>query len=171
MILQGIKQASLRKKYDAVLAKTDVCRFVPVHKIKSVGILACEDLTSAADLQKEIEAVLGVGNTKIYSLRRFSKADAFSYHHFTERDVNWKGQFTQKSFHIFLDEPFDLLIGYFHRRNIFLESAVLQSKAQVKVGFSNINSKLYEIEIVQKDAHLKSFIGELKKYLEIIKKL
>ncbi|MDB9853533.1 hypothetical protein OAC58_00270, partial [bacterium] len=91
--------------------------------------------------------------------------------HFTEKDINWKGKFTQTSFQIFLEEPLDLIIGYFTTKNIFLETAVLQSKAQFKVGFSGINPHLYEIEISEKTENILAFTSELKRYLKIINKL
>ena len=89
----------------------------------------------------------------------------------TEKDINWKGQFKQDNMQVFLEQPFDLLIGYFNRNNIFLESAILQSKAQFKVGFAGVNSMLYEIEISEKIDNVNAFTLELEKYLKIIKKL
>mgnify|MGYP006073747773 FL=1 len=171
MIFKGLKHTVLKNKFDTLLAQTEGCRTVPLHKIQSVGIITLEEISSKIDLQKEVGAMLGVRNVKIYSLRKFSKTDEFSYKHFTEKDINWKGKFTQTSFQIFLEEPLDLIIGYFTTKNIFLETAVLQSKAQFKVGFSGINPHLYEIEISEKTENILAFTSELKRYLKIINKL
>jgi len=117
------------------------------------------------------EIILESRNIRIYSLRKFNKTDEFSYKHFTKKNVNWTGQFTEESFKCFLEEPFDLLIGYFNKNNLYLERAVLESKAQFKVGFAGVNSKLYEIEISEKTQNITRFTSELKRYLQILKKL
>lgn len=171
MIFKGLKEAVLKNKFETLLSQTEVFRTMPLHKIQSVGIITFEEISSKIDLQKEIGAILGTRNARIYSLRKFSKTDEFSYKHFTENDINWKGKFTQTSFQIFLEEPLDLIIGYFHVNNIFLETAILQSKAQFKVGFSGVNPNLYEIEISEKTENIVAFTSELKRYLKIINKL
>ena len=171
MIFKGFKQTVLKNKFDTLLAQAEVCRIVSPDKIQSVGIITFEEISSKIDLQREIGAILGIRNAKIYSLRKFSKTDEFSYKHFTENDINWKGKFTQTSLQIFLKEPLDLVIGYFHENNIFLETAILQSKAQFKAGFSGVNPHLYEIEISEKTENIVAFTSELKRYLKIINKL
>jgi hypothetical protein len=171
MIFQGFKETILKKKLNKVLSKSEHSSVSPLKKIQSVGIITSEEIASKIDLQQQIEAVLGVRNAKIYSLSKFKNTGDFSYKHFTGKDINWIGQFTQTNFQSFLEQPFDLLIGYFNTNNIFLESAVLQSKAEFKVGFAATNSKLYEIEISEKIENVTAFTSELKKYLQIIKKL
>ena len=170
-MFQGFKESILKKKLDKSLIQTPISRTSTLKKIQSVGIITSEEIASKINLQQEIETILGVKNSKIYSLRKFNKADEISYKHFTEKDINWSGQFTQTNFQSFLEQPLDLLIGYFNTNNVLLESAVLQSKAQFKVGFSETNSKLYEIEISEKIENVTAFTSELKKYLQIIKKL
>jgi len=139
--------------------------------IHSVGILTTDTISSNLDLAKEVEAILGVRNVKIYSFRKFSKSNGESFKHFSEKDINWKGQFIQPNFLSFLDQSLDLLIGYFDDSQLYLECAVLQSKADFKVGFSNVNSNLYQIEIAGKPINIQSFCNELKKYLKILKKI
>ena len=64
-----------------------------------------------------------------------------------------------------------MLIGYFNQPNLYAENAVLQSQATFKVGFSKVNSSLFDIEISEDIANVDQFIFELKKYLQILKKL
>ena len=77
----------------------------------------------------------------------------------------------QPNFQSFLEQPFDLLIGFFNVNNLYLEKAILQSKATFKAGFSGVNSKLYELEISSQLENVQQFSSELKKYLLILKKL
>ena len=170
-MFQGFKEAVLKKKLNQLLSQADSSRTPSSEKIKSIAIISNEDISTEIDLQKEIEIILKARNIKIYSLRKYNKSDEFSYKHFTKKNVNWKGQFTEESFKCFLEEPFDLLIGYFNKNNLYLERAVLESKAEFKVGFTGVNSKLYEIEISEKTQNITGFTSELKRYLQIIKKL
>lgn len=170
-MFQGFKESILKRRLDKLLSQNEFNRASSLNKIKSVGIITSEEIITEVDLKKEIENLLQVRNTKIYSLRKFDKTADFSHEHFTKKDINWKGQCVQVNVQGFLEQPFDLLIGYFNTNNIFLESAVLQSKAQFKVGFAGVNSMLYEIEISEKIENITAFTSELKKYLQIIKKL
>jgi acetolactate synthase small subunit len=54
---------------------------------------------------------------------------------------------------------------------LFLESSVLQSNALFKVGISDVNQELYDIEIAETPIKTESFFLELKKYLTILRKL
>ena len=170
-MLQGFKETVFKNKLNRLLAQRDKSRTPPLTKVKTIAIITSEDISSKIDFQKEIEKMLGARNVKIYSLRKFNKKDAFSYKHFTKKEINWSGQFTEPSFQGFLKTPFDLLIGYFNTNNLYLERAVLASKAAFKVGFAGVNSNLYEIEISEKIENMTTFTSELKRYLQIIKKL
>ena len=170
-MFQGFKETILKRQLDKLLSQSDFNSASSLKKIKSVGIITSEKIITEIDLQKQIEVVLKCSNTEICSFRKFDKTMDVSRKHFTEKDINWKGQFKQDNMQVFLEQPFDLLIGYFNTNNIFLESAILQSKAQFKVGFAGVNSMLYEIEISEKIDNVNAFTLELEKYLKIIKKL
>jgi hypothetical protein len=171
MMFEGFKEIVLKKKLNQLLLQADNSRAPSSEKIKTIAIISTEDISAEVDVQKEIEIILKARNIKIYSLRKFNKSDVFSYQHFTNKNVTWKGKFTEENFKSFLEEPFDLLIGYFNKKNLYLERAVLESKAQFKVGFAGVNSKLYEIEISEKIQNITGFTSELKRYLQILKKL
>jgi len=170
-MFQGFKETVFKNKLNQLLSQIDKSRTPPLTKVKSIAIITSVDISSKIDLQKEIEIILGARNVKIYSLRNFDKKDDFSYKHFTKKDINWSGQFTEPSFQGFLETPFDLLIGYFNTNNLYLERAILASQAAFKVGFAGVNSNLYEIEISEKTENVIAFASELKRYLQIIKKL
>jgi hypothetical protein len=71
----------------------------------------------------------------------------------------------------FLDTNFDLLIGYFPKKNLFLEYARILSKASFKAGFSGIHSQLFDLEIMISEDNLDGFFFELHRYLKILNKL
>jgi hypothetical protein len=171
MNLSKLKESRLRKKFDSNLSKIQNTRIVSQKEIRSVGILTTENISNIIDLKGRIEPILGVRNSKMYSFKQFDKSKEVSFTTFTEKDINWKGDFVEPTFQSFLEEPFDLLIGYFNERNLYLEMAVLQSKAGFKVGFSGVNSHLYEIELLEEIGNTRPFSSELKRYLQILKKL
>ncbi|KGL63073.1 DUF6913 domain-containing protein [Polaribacter sp. Hel1_85] len=171
MNLSKLKEVRLKKKFDKILSNLSENRTVSQKEIQSVGILSTEEISSKIELESKVEAILGVRNSKIYSYKKFDKSDAISYKHFSEKDINWKGDFVEPTFQSFLEQPFDLLIGYFNENHLYLEHAVLKSKATFKAGFSEVNSKLYELEISTELENVQQFSSELKKYLQILKKL
>lgn len=171
MKFSKLKESTLQKKMNKLTSKLEESRVVSQKEIKSVGILTLDEISSKIDVQSEIESSLGFRNTKIYSFKKFNKLDETSFKHFTDKDINWKGEFIQQNFQSFLEQPFDLLVGYFNTNNLYLELAVLKSKASFKVGFSEVNSNLYDIEFSEQINNVKEFSLELKKYLQILRKL
>ncbi len=166
-----LKQNILKKKFDKSLSKLTENRVVSQKEIQTVGILTTDDISSKIDFQNEVEKYVNVKNAKVYSFRKFNKSNEASYKHFSENELNWKGEFIDESFQSFLDQPFDLLIGFFNTNNIYLEKAVLQSKATFKAGFSDVNSQLFEIEIAENITNIPQYLLELKKYLQILRKI
>lgn len=171
MNLARLKEFRLQKKFDKELLLSTKSRLVSQKKINSVAVLTLDAISTEIDVKKEVASVLGVNNVKQYSFKPFSKLDEPSFEHFTEKDINFNGVFTQANLHSFLEQPFDLLIGYFNEPNLYLETAMLQSKATFKAGFTHVNDKLYELEIAAELKETNLFLVELKKYLQLLKKL
>lgn len=171
MNFSNIKENRIRKKFEKSLSKQSNNRIVSQKEIISVGILTLDNTSSKINLQSEIESTLELKNAKIYSFKKFNKNDEVSFKHFSEKNLSWSGEFNEPTFQSFLEQPFDLLIGYFNEKHLFLEKAVFASKATFKAGFSDVNSKLYELEISTDLENVNQFSSELKKYLKILKKL
>ena len=171
MNLGKLKESRLKKKFDKSLSKLQDNRTVSQKEILTVGILTTETISSKIDLQSEIEAILDLRNSKMFSFKKFDKSDAVSYKHFSEKNINWKGKFIETTFQSFLEQPFDLLIGYFNENHLYVEMAILESKASFKAGLSGVNSRLYELEVSTELENVQQFSSELKKYLHILKKL
>jgi acetolactate synthase small subunit len=160
-----------KKQFQKQLIEADEKRVVSDKEIKTVGILTTELFFNTIELKEEVERVLNLRNAKIYCYRPYKKSNTISYKHFSEKDFNWKGKVIQPNFNSFIEEPFDLLIGFFDKSNLFLESAVLQSKSTFKVGIAKVNQMLYDIEIKSNPYKVEEFLTELKKYLILIEKI
>lgn len=141
------------------------------NEIHSVGVISSQKISNWIDIEQEVIKILGVENVKYMSYIDVDKKNSSLLHHFSEKDYNWRGGITNPEFKKFLDEPFDLLIGYFNKKNLFIENAVLQSNATFKVGISKVNQSLYDMEIGEIPGNIDNFLLELKKYLIILKKI
>ncbi len=162
------KKYFLRRQFQKRLIENDVHRIVSQKEIKTVGIITTEEISQWINVKGEVEKILNLKDVKMYSFRPQNKN---SNKYFSEKDFNWQGNIYKPDFKSFIDEPFDLLIGYFNKNNLFLESSVLQSNALFKVGISGVNQELYDIEIAETPIETERFFLELKKYLIIIRKL
>jgi hypothetical protein len=165
------KRFFLKKHFRKILLEKENNRVVSQKEIKTVGILTTDEISNWVDVKEEVEKLLNLRNAKIYSFRPNKKNREVSYKHFSEIDFSWNGNISQPNFKNFIDEPFDLLIGYFSKKNWYLENAVLRSNATFKVGISKVNQQLYDIEIAEVPIKTDKFLLELKKYLKILKKL
>ena len=162
------KKYFLRRQFQKRLIENEVHRILSQKEIKTVGIITTEEISKWINVKGEVEKILNLKDVKMYSFRPQNKN---SNKYFSEKDFNWQGNIYKTDFKSFIDEPFDLLIGYFNKNNLFLESSVLQSNASFKVGISGVNQELYDIEIAETPIETERFFLELKKYLIIIRKL
>ncbi len=166
-----MKKSFIQKRFNKLLKEKEDNRVVCNDEVYTIGIIASGEISKWLNIQDEVERILGLGNIRIYNYRPYSKMDVPSYKFFTEKDFNWKGEPKKATFKSFIEEPHDLLIGYFNKKNLYLENAVLHSNAKFKVGFAKVNSKLYDMEILEYPTKIESFLSELKKYLLVLNKL
>jgi hypothetical protein len=170
-MLGNLKEYFIKKSFRKLLISSELNRVVSQNEIYTVGIIVDVEISNEIDIQKEVEVYLNLHNAKIYSFKTYHKKNKVSYKYFSERDFGWRGQVTNPNFKSFIEQPFDLLIGYFNNNNLYLEHAVLHSNAKFKAGISNVNQELYDIEIAANPKNSKEFLLELKRYLKILGKL
>lgn len=166
-----MKKKFIKRNFQKLLLEKEQNRVVSTDIIKTVGIISTDEISNWIDVKTAVEDHFKVHNTKIYSFRPYSRKEEVSFKHFSEKDFNWKGQVSQPNFKVFIEQPFDLLIGFFNNRNLYIENAVLRSNAKFKVGISNVNQDLYDMEIAVLPKNTNQFLEELKKYLLILKKV
>jgi len=153
------------------LIENEKSRVVSLNEIKTVGVITSQSILKWTNIQEEVEKILKLENVKFFSFLDVDKKYKSPLNHFSDKSFNWQGNIQQTELLEFLEEPFDMLIGYFNVKNIFIESAVLHSKATFKVGISGVNQQLYDIEIAEIPSNIDSFLIELKKYLILLNKI
>lgn len=154
-----------------MLNESEANRKVCNNTIKNIGIISFDEITKWIDVKSEVERIFENCAVEIYNFRPHSKKNMPSKIHFSEKTFGWKAQVKDVNFKQFLENPFDLLIGYFNKNNLYTELAVLNSKATFKAGISKVNQKLYDIEIKEYPKNTERFLLELKKYLTILNKI
>jgi len=172
MLLGKLKEQSLYKNFQKKLLKIPDARTPISKEIHSVAIITTASLSVELDIVNEIKSnIKSVRNVHIYAFRKFKKSDSISYKHFTEKDFGWSGEVKDPSLDVFLESPFDLLIGYFNEKNLYLEFSVLKSAATFKIGFAKVNDKLYDLVVNEHPGNIDSFVKVIKKYLELLHKI
>ena len=171
MNLSTLKYQFLERKFRKQLSEAIQNRTISKKLITSVAILTLDDLLPKDEIKNKVESILKLRNCKVFTYRSFDKLDDESFVHFTEKDFTWRGNITNINLQSFLEQPFDLLITFFDTKNLYLEYATLLSNATFKVGFANVNSDLYDLEIIEKVENQESFLKEIKNYLKILNKL
>ncbi|TVZ55422.1 hypothetical protein OD91_0670 [Lutibacter sp. Hel_I_33_5] len=165
------KNSSLLQQYQKLLEQKLKDKTSYTKEIKSVGILTTDEISSDYNLQFHIEKILNVRNSKIYSFRKHDKDNPESYKHFSDQEISKSGKILDVSFKSFIEHPFDLLICFFDKKNVFLEYTALLSEAQFKAGIANVNKELYDLQVICKSDNIEDFTVELKKYLQILNRL
>lgn len=171
MFGRKFKQQKLLKRIGKKLSALPSNSLANNKEIHSVGILASDNFSNLFDIQEKVREKLNLRNAKIYSYRTFDADLEKSYKHFCEEDFNSKGEIVETSFKSFIDEPFDLLICYYKDKQQLLEYATSLSKATFKVGFADVNAKLFHLEINSSPLDEDLFFEEVHRYLTILNKL
>ncbi len=168
MIFKKLKELFIQRKFEKKLRLSSKNRVYNTNKIRSVGIITTDEFLSNSDIEKRLYNVMeNVKTFHIYSYRKLSK----SGNYFTKKNINWKGEISDINLKSFLDNPFDLLIGYFNEKHLYLEFVTLKSKATFKIGFAGVNDKLFDLVIAEKIENDISFTNEIRKYLESLSKV
>ncbi len=102
---------------------------------------------------------------------KVKKTDVFEYAVFSNKDITWNATFTSSEVNQFSAKNFDLLISYYDEEKAALLLLTQISKANFKVGFSNIDHRLNHFLIQTEIDKSATFAEELFKYLKILKKI
>jgi len=165
-----LKKSFVNRRFQKLLLEKEANRIVYSGKIKTIGIISSDEISRWIDIKKEVDSIYNT-DAKIFSFLSSTKNKPENTLHFSEKSFGWKGQVKEASLKTFLEEPFDLLIGYFNKKNLYTELAVLHSNAKFKAGISKVNQQLYDIEINEYPKNTVRFLTELKRYLEILNKI
>ncbi len=142
--------------------------------IKTIGIVF--DETYFYEKESLINELVNKGiapeNIRFFVFKnKVKKNEIFDYPIVTHKDINWNGTFDNLALNDFINTKFDLLISYYDTEKAALLLITHLSKANFKVGFSNVDNRLNHLMITTNAENHKVFLDELFKYLKILNKL
>ncbi len=174
MAFSGFKTKILTQKIEQLLKAKNKSNSLQIAKnIKTVGIIVNEGSDFDFEMLKKLQKQIASGS-KNFSVLTY-KTTTESYNEFrgvvvNEKDFSWNGTLKSKEVKDFLEKSFDMLIDYTKSTTVLSKYLVVKSKAKFKVGFANIDKRMYNFMIAA-DKDINLFNKELIKYLGILKKL
>ncbi len=172
MILKAFKEKSNRKYVNKLL--TERKPTVNNNKIKTIAVLLNASEFHEFEVFRVYFKELGLTSPK-HKIVAFTMDDKLEYNqwnaHFSPKDFGWKGKIKNIDLDDFINEPYDMLLCFYKNPVLQLNLITAASKANLKVGISNEDERLYDliIDVELKDINI--FKQELKKYLNILKKI
>lgn len=142
-----------------------------LHKI---GFLVDEGIPIDVEKFYEIAKDLGLQqkDVKIFSfLEVKTKTPTLQQNKINNKHFTWRGDIHNQNAEEFLEIPFDVLIGYYHNSNIFMDLLVSKSKAKFKIGFAGTDNRLFDLLINIDPLRIEDVKNELIKYLKILNKI
>jgi hypothetical protein len=172
MILKAFKDKSNQKYVNKLLAARKTA--VNNNKVKTIAVLLNANEYSDFETFRMFFKALNLTSPK-HKIIAFTLDNKFvgsqweSY--FCPKDLGWKGKINHIDLQAFTNETYDVLISYYKEDVLPLNLITAVSKANLKVGISRNDERLYDIIIDVKTKELEIFKQELKKYLNILNKL
>jgi hypothetical protein len=172
MILKAFKEKS-NQKYVNNLLNTRVPA-VNSNKVKTVAVLLSASEFHEFEVFRVYFKALGLSSPK-HKIIAFTLDDKLEHNkwntHYSPKDFGWKGKLNNKDLQDFIDEPYDVLICYYKNELSQLKQITAASNANLKVGISIKDERLYDLIIDVSLKEINVFKQELKKYLNILNKL
>ena len=172
MILKAFKEKSNQKYVNKLLAARKAA--VNTQKVKTIAVLLSANEFVDFEVFRQYFKALNLNSPK-HKIVAFTTDDKFEGSqwetYFSPKDFGWKGKINNTDLQLFIDETYDVLISYYKKENLQLNFITAASKANLKVGLSRKDERLYDLIIDVKPDDINLFKVEFKKYLNILNKL
>lgn len=93
----------------------------------------------------------------------------FDQNTFSSKDFTWNGILHKPGIEEFLDRKFNIFIGYYSKQNKYLDYITSKINADLKVGLSGADQRLFDIIFKIDIQEYSVFEQELAKYIRIFK--
>jgi hypothetical protein len=171
-MLNKIKRFSLIKHTQKNLTERDVSqRNTP---LKHLGFLVDEAFFEDFEMFYKFGEELGLQrkDVKFFTfVETRRKIPSLRQNQISNKEFTLRGDIHNQNAQEFLGFPFDVLIGFYKDKHEFLDAMVAQSKAKFKVGFNGADERLFDLLLTVDLRKQDAFRSEVKKYLEILKKI
>jgi len=172
MILKAFKVKSNQNYINKLLKARKAA--VDQRKINSFGvILNIKEFKDFEAFRMYLKS-LGIKSNKMKIIAFVEDEKEMGFHwetYFNPKDFGWKGKINNVGLQEFIETEFDALISFYKEDLMELDLITAQSKANLKIGLSNSDQRLYDLIIDVKPIDFEIFKSELKKYLTVLNKL
>lgn len=172
MIFKAFKEKSNQKYVNTLLSKPKAG--VNSSKVKTIAVLLNKDEFIEFEFFRKYFKELNLNSPK-HKIVAFTFDEKVEQNQwdvfFTPKDFGWKGKLKSIDLQSFVDEEYDVLVSYYNNNVPYLNQITAMSKANLKVGLSRSDERLYDLIIDIKTSRIDIFREEFKKYLNILNKL
>jgi iron uptake system EfeUOB component EfeO/EfeM len=168
------KTKIISNKTEKILKEKQKCSLQVSKNISTVGILVNEKSVFDFEMLKDLQRQIAAGSKNFFVMTCKESNESYNEFRgviFNEKEVSWNGKLQSSEVVDFLNNPFDMLIDYTQANSLSKKYLVAKSKAKFKVGFANIDDRLYDLMFSVTENDIESFNKELIKYLIILNKL
>ncbi|NNE31365.1 MAG: hypothetical protein HKN40_03245 [Winogradskyella sp.] len=172
MILKAFKEKSNQKYVNKLLSTPKGA--VNNNKIKTIAVLLnieeFDDFDAFRSYFKTLE--LNSPKHKIIAYTSDNNHENSKWETvICPKDFGWNGKINNIDLQAFIDEDYDVLISYHKTDNLHLNLITALSNANLKVGLSRTDERLYDLIIDLNPMEIELFKKEFKKYLNILNKI
>lgn len=168
MILKTVKKYFLKKQLEKHL-KNGFSK-QQTGKFKTIGVLVntqeFEDVDSFNSLIQSLEILNKDLKLVIYKEEK-KNLPTLEQNKFSSKDFSWNGILTKPAIIEFLDREYDLFIGYYSKKNSYLDFVASKAKSPLKVGVEGADSRIFDLIFKIKIKGYTLFEHELTKYVNI----
>ena len=142
--------------------------------VVTMGFLIDEDLFQDSEKLLEVSREIGLQNKDIAIftfMKVKKKLPSLRQNQINNKHFSWKGIIQNQNANEFLEMPFDVFVGYYKGENDYLDLMVAKSKAKFKVGFKDVDNRLFDLILSVDPLKTNNFKRELVKYLRVLGKI
>lgn len=143
-----------------------------ISDFKTVGVLVNAEEFENTELFTGLIDALEILNKdlKLIMYREEKRnLPTFEQNKFSSKDFTWNGILNKPAIEEFLDREYDIFIGYYSKKNPYLDYVTSKAKAQLKVGLQGSDKRLFDIIFKIEIKNYAVFEQELAKYINIFK--
>ncbi len=170
MNFKSVKKYFLRKHIEKHLKepypKNEISDF------KTVGVLLnAEEFENTELFSGLIEALKILNKDLKLIIYKEEKRNlpTFEQNKFSSKEFTWNGILNKPAIEEFLDREYDIFIGYYSKKNPYLDYVTSKAKAQLKVGLQGSDKRLFDLIFKIEINNFAVFKQELAKYISIFK--
>ncbi len=163
-----------RKAIQKKIVKVCNVEYAPknVSNFKSVLLVLDHPEQELSGAFSELTNILNIANAQLNILiftTKTHKKQELKANQIVKQDFGINGALKRQPTPLALNKKYDLVIGYYSKPNIYLDSILADHKMAFIAGIAGPDSRLLDLRIATTGADHDIFISELQKYLRVLK--